>query len=212
MADWVTISSLATASGTLVLAAATFGSVRSANRAARVAERSLMVGLRPVMAPSREDDPPEHVTFGDGHRMTVLGHGAAADVREGRVYFLMGLRNVGQGLGVLHGWHARPQRPDETLSGPGDLDDFRRLQRDIYIAAGDTGFWQGAIREPDTPGLPELREAIDSGARIMIELLYGDHEGGQRAIARFAIAPDADDGGWIAQVVRYWNVDGDDPR
>jgi hypothetical protein len=212
MADWVTISSLATAGGTLVLAFATFGSTRSANKAARLAERSLMVGLRPVLAPSRENDPPEHVAFGDGHRMTVLGHGAVADVREGRVYFLMGLRNVGQGLGVLHGWHARPQRPDETLSPPGELEEFRRLQRDIYVPAGDTGFWQGAIRELDTPGLEELCEAVESGARIMIELLYGDHEGGQRTIARFAITPDPDAEGWVAQVVRYWNVDGDDPR
>jgi hypothetical protein len=33
LADWTTISSLATAGGTLVLALATFASVRSANRA-----------------------------------------------------------------------------------------------------------------------------------------------------------------------------------
>jgi len=39
--DWVTISSLATAGGTLVLALATFASVRSANRSARVAEMAL---------------------------------------------------------------------------------------------------------------------------------------------------------------------------
>ncbi len=45
MADWVTISSLATAGGTLVLAVATFGSVKSANRAARIAELSLLSGL-----------------------------------------------------------------------------------------------------------------------------------------------------------------------
>jgi hypothetical protein len=32
MADWATISSLATAAGTLVLAVATFASVRSSNR------------------------------------------------------------------------------------------------------------------------------------------------------------------------------------
>ena len=44
MADWVTISAIASAGGTLVLAAATFSSVKSANRAARVAERSLMAG------------------------------------------------------------------------------------------------------------------------------------------------------------------------
>jgi hypothetical protein len=57
MADWATIWSLATAGGTLVLAAATFYSVRSANRAARTAERALQVGLRPVLVTSRLQDP-----------------------------------------------------------------------------------------------------------------------------------------------------------
>ncbi len=57
MADWVTISSLATAGGTLVLAVATFASVRSANRAARVAEQSLLANMRPVLMPDRPDDP-----------------------------------------------------------------------------------------------------------------------------------------------------------
>lgn len=63
MADWATISALATAGGTLVLAGATFASVRSANRAARVAERSLLVGLRPLLIPSRFDDPPQKMMF-----------------------------------------------------------------------------------------------------------------------------------------------------
>ena len=49
MVDWVTISALATAGGTLVLAAATFSAVRSSNRSARVAERALLAGLRPVL-------------------------------------------------------------------------------------------------------------------------------------------------------------------
>ena len=61
MADWVTISSLATAGGTLVLAVATFSSVKSANRSARVAERSLLAGQRPLLIPSKEDDPTEHI-------------------------------------------------------------------------------------------------------------------------------------------------------
>ena len=61
--DWVTISALATAAGTLVLALATFASVRSANRAARVAERSLLAGLRPLLVPSRLDDPPQKIGF-----------------------------------------------------------------------------------------------------------------------------------------------------
>lgn len=71
MADWATISSMATAGGTLVLAIATFGSIRSANRSARVAELSLLAGLRPLLIPSREDDPPERVRFGDGVILTA---------------------------------------------------------------------------------------------------------------------------------------------
>jgi hypothetical protein len=52
VADWVTISSLATAGGTLVLAAATFASVRSANRSARASEQALSAGLRPLLVSS----------------------------------------------------------------------------------------------------------------------------------------------------------------
>ena len=48
MADWSTAASLATALGTLVLALATFVAVRAANRAARVAETSMLIGIRPA--------------------------------------------------------------------------------------------------------------------------------------------------------------------
>jgi hypothetical protein len=71
MADWVTISSLATASGTLILAVATFSSVRSATRTARVAERSLLAGLRPVLIPSSEEATTERIRFGDHDLVTV---------------------------------------------------------------------------------------------------------------------------------------------
>lgn len=107
MADWVPISSLATAGGTLVLAVATFGSVRSANRAARVAEQSLLAGIRPLLMPSRAQDPPQNA--------------------------------------------------------------------------------------------------------VTIDLLYGDHQGGQRVISRFSMQP-RHDGGWLAVVSRHWNVDRPDPR
>lgn len=83
MADWVTISSLATAGGTLVLAVATFSSVKSSNRSARIAEQSLLTGLRPVLTPSREQDPLERIRFGDRHLLTVPGHGAAVQEHEG---------------------------------------------------------------------------------------------------------------------------------
>jgi hypothetical protein len=53
---------------------------------------------------------------------------------------------------------------------------------------------------------------VESGGRIIIDLLYGDHEGGQRAIARFSLVA-ADDGqARYANVLRYWNLDNDDPR
>ncbi len=45
MTDWVTISSLATAGGTLVLAVATFSSVKSADRSARVPEQSVLLAV-----------------------------------------------------------------------------------------------------------------------------------------------------------------------
>ncbi|MDQ6747375.1 MAG: hypothetical protein M3010_04625, partial [Candidatus Dormibacteraeota bacterium] len=86
MADWVTISSLATAGGTLVLAVATFSSVKSANRTARLAERSLLAGLRPVLTPSREDDPSERVRFGDQQVLHVQGHGGAIAVGRDALY------------------------------------------------------------------------------------------------------------------------------
>ena len=64
--SWTEVSSLATGFGTLVLAVATFASVRSANRAARVAEQSLMENLRPLLVTSRLDDPRQKMFFQEG--------------------------------------------------------------------------------------------------------------------------------------------------
>ena len=44
-----------------------------------------------------------------------------------------------------------------------------------------------------------------------IELMYSDHEGGQRAIGRFSMAP-LKDSVWLCSVVRHWNLDRPDPR
>jgi hypothetical protein len=224
MADWVTISSLATAGGTLVLAVATFSSVRSANRSARVAERSFMIGMRPVLIPSREDDLLERIRFGDGQIVQVPGHGGAAEIHDGNIFMALGLRNGGNGLAVIHGWRARA-RVDTSNPGAGrvneapDLDEFRAQQLDLYIPAGDTGYWQGALRDPSLPGYDEVTRRLQEGGPIQIDLLYGDHEGGQRTIARFVIAPwptdddrPAIEAPMRAIVVRYWTVDGHDPR
>jgi hypothetical protein len=223
MTDWVTISSLATAGGTLVLAVATFSSVRSANRSARVAEQSMLIGTKPVLIPSREADPTERVRFGDGTFLNIAGHGAAAEQHDGRIHMGIGLRNGGAGLGVILGWRARTQAGEEARTGKPivglnaemptpSLADFRRQQLDLYIPASETGYWQGGLYDPEEPGYREVMDALQSGGGVIyIDLLYGDHEGGQRTITRFAIIPAAE-GEWLAAVGRHWNLDGANPR
>ena len=56
-----------------------------------------------------------------------------------------------------------------------------------------------------------LRAAIDGGERLTIDLLYGDHEGGQRTISRFGMTP-REDGQWTCGVIRHWSLDTPDPR
>ena len=106
--DWAAAASLATALGTLVLAVATFGSVRSANRAARAAEQSLLVGLRPLLVPSRFQDESQKIMFGDGKWIHVPGGRATVQAEDGAIYLIMSLRNVGRGIAVVHGWHFYP--------------------------------------------------------------------------------------------------------
>jgi hypothetical protein len=222
MADWVTISSLATAGGTLILAVATFSSVRSANRSARVAERSLLVGLRPVLTPSREQDPVERIKFGDQQILNVHGHGGAVEEHDGNVYMAIALRNGGTGLAVIHAWRARPREAglSNPAASPGarrldeapDLDEFRRQQLDLYIPAGDTGYWQGALRDPEEPGYQEVLAAVRNDELVQIDLMYGDHEGGQRTIVRFVVSRWPEVEGQRAYVIRYWNPDGGNPR
>jgi hypothetical protein len=210
MTDWPTIASLATAAGTLVLAGATFASVRSANRAARVAERSLEAGLRPLVLPTRFDDPTQKVLFMDRFKLSVAGGQASAEEAEGVIYMAAGVRNAGAGIAILHSWY--PMAGQHFSDEPhAPLDQFRRLSRDLYIAANDIGFWQGAIRDPDDPRREEISKAIAARDVITIDLLYGDHEGGQRTVTRLTLTP-FDSGVWVTTVGRYWHIDGGEPR
>jgi hypothetical protein len=209
-ADWATISALATAGGTLVLAGATFASVRSANRAARMAERSLLAGLRPLLVPSRLDDPPQKISFADEKWLAVKGGQGTAEASDQAVWLAISLRNAGAGIAVLHSWRLYPERRMGDSQAP-PLDDFHRLTRDIYIPAGDIGFWQGTFRDPAEPDFASAAGAIASRNPLTIDILYGDHEGGQRTVTRFGLLP-RDDGGWMAAAGRHWNIDRDDPR
>ncbi|HMC06078.1 MAG TPA: hypothetical protein VKG89_01660 [Solirubrobacterales bacterium] len=223
MADWATIAEVGTAAGTLVLATATFASVRSANRSARLAELALQEQRRPVLVQSRTDDRDQAIGFADGRWVSIPGGGAVVEATTEAVYLAVSLRNVGAGLAVLQGWRAHsvgatePQSEAEwrgliaSADVPPDVEDFRSLTRDQYIASGDIGFWQGAVREPDDPLHVTLTSAASARHRVLLDLLYTDQVGGQRTISRFGLLP-GDEGGHTAAAARHWYLDAPAPR
>jgi hypothetical protein len=213
--NWTTISSLATGAGTLVLAIATFASVRSANRSARIAELALREQRRPIFTQSRLDDPVQKIMFVEQHWVRAAGgHGVAE--HDGSIYLAMSLRNVGSGIGVCQGWHAEGGLQSIRMSPQHTPEDQFRLQtRDLYIPAGDIGMWQGALRDRTDPTYQAVAEAIDNREVITVELLYSDQVGDQRTITRFGLIPyETEDGGieWFATINRHWYLDRPGPR
>jgi hypothetical protein len=214
LTDWATVASLATAGGTLVLAIATFGATRTANRAARTAERAFEARLRPVLVQGRREDPVEKIMWGDRHWSRVPGGQAWVEATPEAVYMAASVRNVGAGMGVILGWHADTHLMF-AVHEHSPLDVFRPQSRDLYVPPGDSSFWQGAFREGDPEELEQFGRAIEQREGFTLELLYGDHEGGQRTISRFNVVPfgEADDpSNWLVSVTRHWNLDRDDPR
>lgn len=219
--DWATLSALATALGTLVLAIATFAAVRSSNRSALIAEVALQEQRRPILVPSRIGDPEQKLNFADGHWVRAEGAFARADLENGNVYLAISLRNVGNGIGVCQGWNARAgvTLPSQMPSHMPE-ESFRIQSRDLYIPGGDIGMWQGALRNHDDPLRAALATAIEEDAQITIELLYSDLTGRQRAITRFGLLPashraDADEhdqGRRYTTMSRLWFLDIDGPR
>ncbi len=210
--DWSTIASFATGAGTLVLALATFASVRSSNHSARIAEAALQEQRRPVLASSRFDDPVQKIMFVEGHWVRAAGGRAAAEHVDGTVYLAISLRNVGSGIAVCQAWSIRPGTVAAARDMPthAPLEEFRLQTRDLYVPAGDIGMWQGALRHPDDSLRAAVAEAIDSGDGLLVELLYSDQVGGQRTITRFGLSPSNDS--WLANVARHWYLDWDGPR
>jgi hypothetical protein len=218
--DWSTIASLLTAGGTLVLAVATFASIRSANRSARIseqsartAERSLLRGQRPLLVNSRLQDPEQKTQYREGIWLRVGGGSAALELTNEVVYMALSIRNVGTGLAVMHGWHVGVGLQSERAHPP--LEDFTAQQLDIYVAPGDDGLWLGALRDPRAGIFQAVTDAVKTGEPLAFYLLYGDFEGGQRVITQFAVrkAGERDESGdrWLAQAARHFNVDRPDP-
>ena len=220
--EWATVASLATAVGTLVLAIATFASVRSANysaraadraarvaeQSARIAERSFLAAERPLLMSSRLQDPEQKIQFLEGRFLKVAGGAATLEVADGVVYMVISVRNVGTGLAVMHGWHVEVTGQPQLTQPP--LEEFTAQTRDIYVAPGDLGFWQGALRDPGTAQFKAVTAAVEAGDPMMLSILYGDWEGGQRVISQFAMRHANDR--WLTSTGRHFNVDRPDPR
>jgi hypothetical protein len=225
MADIATIAEIGTAAGTLFLGVATFGSTRSANQAARVAERSLLLGLRPVLIPARPEDPDQKIIYGDGRGFRVAAGEALVREIDGVIYLALPLRNVGTGLAVLQRYDINTENPLQEALHPyedgaqfrsnrhyGPIENFRNQQRDIYIAPSDDGYWQAALRDTQDPLHQAVSDAIAGEPDpISVDLLYGDHEGSQHAVSRFVMIPRGDDR-WIASVSFHWTIESADPR
>jgi hypothetical protein len=209
VSEWTDAASFATAGGTLVLAIATFASVRVSNRAARTTERSLLAGMLPLLVPSRIHDSAEKIRFIDNHWIEVSGGHGVAEFSDNVIYLAIALRNVGQGLALLDRWSIDASG---TLDGePEHPDAFRRLTRDLYVASGDVGYWQGTLRDESDPLFSAVANSIVERRSLTVDLLYGDFEGGQRTVSRFLLTP-RDNAQWMATVSRHWRLDRPNPR
>jgi hypothetical protein len=213
--DWSTTASLLTAGGTLVLAVATFASIRSANRSARIseraartAERSLLVGQRPLLVNSRLQDPELKIQYPEGLWLAVKGGTATLELTDDVVYLAVSVRNVGTGLAVLHGWYVRVGLLTERSHPP--LEEFTTQNLDIYVAPGDNALWLSALRDPAADIFQAVTDAAKAGEPLVVNLLYGDFEGGQRVITQFTLRHANER--WLAQATRHFNVDQPDPR
>jgi hypothetical protein len=206
---------LATAGGTLVLAVATFASIRSANRSARIAERaartaerSLLAGQRPLLVTSRLEDPEQELQFTEGTLLAVRGGEAALKVSDDAIYLAVSVRNVGTGLAVLLGWHVQVGVVQSRSHAP--LEEFASQRRDIYVPTGDIGFWQAALRDPTAETFKAVGAAIQAAQPLVVSVLYGDFEGGQRVISQFILRHQGER--CLVSAGRHFQIDQPDPR
>jgi hypothetical protein len=168
----------------------------------------MLAGLRPLLVTSRYDDPAQKVFFVDGRFVVATGGRGVAELSDEAIYLAISVRNAGSGIAVEHGWSLSVD-PDPR-SAHASPDSFHRLTRDLFIAPGDVGFWQGALREPSAAEFAAARRTIEAREPLTIDILYGDQDGGQRCITRFRLTPYQD--AWLASVGRHWMLDRPQPR
>jgi hypothetical protein len=157
------------------------------------------------------------VQFADGRVFETGSGDALVRCETGTIYVALQLRNGGAGVAHLAGYRLEPESARSVTEDPRGLARHRRgdpapdpgtfteQQRDLYIAAGDLGFWQAALRDPTVELYMAMTDAITSRGRVTIDLLYGDIEDGQSTITRFVLLPGEHDG-WRYDVAHHWRV------
>jgi len=134
------------------------------------------------------------------------GGQAVAEIVDDNVYVAMSLRNVGNGIGVLQGWHIAQRERNPNSEQP-DLSEFRPQIRDLYVPSGDLSFWQAGLRDTEDEHYRVALKAIEDRTPFTVYLLYSDHEGGQRTITRFTAVPMGEEDKWLATVSKHWFLD-----
>jgi hypothetical protein len=212
MTDW---AGWGTSLGTLVLAGATFAAIRSANRSARIAERSLLAALRPLLVVAQPEDPAQQVQFNDGRVLQTSSNRALFQPEQDVIYLAIPLRNAGSGIAHLQGYRLDPEPADRVGVDPlgparhrrGDpppaLSTFAVQQRDLYIAPGSVGFWQAALRDSGSAIFAAAKQAHETEGRLTIDLLYGDRDDGQPTVTRFVLLRDTHDA-WRCDTTHHW--------
>ena len=127
--------------------------------------------------------------------MRVAGGAATLKVADGVVYMVISVRNVGTGLAVVHRWHVEVTGQPQQTHPP--LEDFTTQARDIYVASGDIGFWQERCAIRPQRQFEAVAAAVEAGDPMVLSILYGDWEGGQRVIGQFALRRANDK--WLTQ-------------
>jgi hypothetical protein len=90
------------------------------------------------------------------------------------------------------------------------LEEFTTQNLDIYVAPGENGLWVGALRDRAASIFQAVTGAVKAGEPLVVSLLYGAFEGGQRVITQFSLRRANER--WLAQATRHFNVDRPDPR
>lgn len=210
--DWSVAANLATAAGTLVLAIATFFSIRSAARSNRTADRALEQGMRPILLPSLFTDPVQKIHYADEHWQQVPGGRATLETTPTVAYLGLSVRDIGTGPAVIDAWDIL----DSSRAERRPVRDYHPLTRDLYVAAGACGYVQIAAREPTAPAYQALARAERDRQPFVVDVLYSDIDETQHHIIRIALnpAPGGDQDGrvWALNEVRHWTVDEGHPE